>query len=134
MRLTFLSLTLLIPVINTFAIDDNHIKLDTVIVVANKIDSRGGVGVKKSIIDKVELNRNATRTLSELLQEGTSLQIKSMGQGAQSTISFRGTSSNHTQVLWNGISINSPQLGCFDFSQVPVYFLDRKRVVYGQCG
>ena len=62
MRLTFLSLTLLIPAINTFAIDDNHIKLDTVIVVANKIDSRGGVGVKKSIIDKVELNRNATRT------------------------------------------------------------------------
>ncbi len=131
MRLTFLSLTLLIPVINTFAIDDNHIKLDTVIVVANKIDSRGGVGVKKSIIDKVELNRNATRTLSELLQEGTSLQIKSMGQGAQSTISFRGTSSNHTQVLWNGISINSPQLGCFDFSQVPVYFIDNITLTHG---
>ena len=54
-----------------------------------------------------------------------------MGQGAQATVSFRGTSSNHTQVLWNGVSINSPQLGCFDFSQVPVYFMDQVSLTHG---
>ena len=54
-----------------------------------------------------------------------------MGQGAMATVSFRGTSSNHTQVLWNGISINSPQLGSFDFSQVPVYFIDNVSLIHG---
>ncbi|MGL4293044.1 MAG: TonB-dependent receptor plug domain-containing protein [Bacteroidales bacterium] len=110
---------------------EKHIRLDSVVVVAQKKDNRGGVGVRKTEVEKTEISRNATRSLSELLQEGTSLQIKSMGQGAQATVSFRGTSSSHTQVLWNGISINSPQLGCFDFSQVPVYFIDQVTLTHG---
>lgn len=108
-----------------------HVNLDTVMVVGQKVDNRGGVGVRKTQVDKGELKRNATRSLSELLLESTSLQIKSMGQGAQATVSFRGTSSNHTQVLWNGVSINSPQLGSFDFSQIPVYFVDEVTLVHG---
>ncbi len=88
-------------------------------------------GSVQSIISDTEIKRNVTRSLSELLLESTSIQIKSMGQGGVATASFRGTSSSHTKVLWNGISINSPQLGGFDFSQLPVYFTDKIVISHG---
>ncbi len=90
-----------------------------------------GVGSAVTVINKGEVERNISRTLSELLVEGSSLQIKSMGQGSLATISFRGTSSSHTKVLWNGIPLNPPQLGTFDFSQVPVYFTDGVALYHG---
>ncbi len=90
-----------------------------------------GVGSAVTVINKGEIERNVSRTLSELLLEGSSLQVKSLGQGSLATISFRGTSSSHTKVLWNGIALNPPQLGSFDFSQVPVYFTDGVALYHG---
>ncbi len=69
--------------------------------------------------------------MSELLNDNSVVNIKSMGQGALSTASFRGTSSSHTQVLWNGISLNSATLGSFDFSQIPIYFTDDITLYHG---
>ena len=106
----------LLLLLSLFASAQNnlHIFLDSANVVEKRIDNRAGIGVRKSMVDDTELQRQATRSLSELLTEGTALQIKSTGQGQQASVSFRGTSSSHTQVLWNGISVNSPQLGGFD--------------------
>ena len=107
------------------------VEFDTVEVVSDIKTNPSGKGVRRTIIDKVELSRSTTRSLSELLLESTGIQIKSMGQGALATASFRGTSSNHTQIMWGGISLNSPQLGNFDLSQVPVYFIDDISLTHG---
>lgn len=112
-------------------IPDKQIALEEVTVTANKIKNEGAKGAKVTHIQGAEISRNLTKSLSELLTESSSIYIKSMGQGAMATASFRGTSSSHTQVLWNGISINSPQMGSFDFSQVPIYFIDQASLTHG---
>lgn len=110
---------------------DKQIRLEEVTVTAQKIKSDEAIGAKVTQIEGSDITRNLTKSLSELLSESSSLYIKSMGQGAMATASFRGTSSSHTQVLWNGISINSPQMGSFDFSQVPIYFIDQASLTHG---
>ena len=111
--------------------EEEIIQLEEATVAGQKQESQAGIGSKITRISKAELKRNATRSLSELLLETTPIQIKSMGQGAMATASFRGTAASHTQVLWNGISINPPQLGSFDFSQVPIYFVDDIALYHG---
>ena len=99
------------------------VKLNQITVTAQKKDILNGVGVKSTFIEQDVIKSNMTKSLGELLLESTPLQIKSMGQGAMTTISIRGTSSAHTTVLWTGLSIHSPHLGTFDFSLVPVFFI-----------
>jgi vitamin B12 transporter len=44
--------------------------------------------------------------------------------GAAATVRFRGLSSDHTQMLWNGIPINSIALGTCDLSMMPAFLFD----------
>jgi iron complex outermembrane receptor protein len=82
-------------------------------------------------IDTLILSQNINLTLAELISNHTSLFIKNYGKSSISTISFRGTAASHTQVLWNGISVNSPMSGQFDFSQIPVFLIDEINILYG---
>lgn len=93
--------------------------------------AENNVGGRSSAINRGVLDVNRTQSLSELLSENSLVYMKSLGQGGLATSSFRGTSSNHTQVNWNGIPINSPMLGNFDFSQVPVLFTDEVTLYHG---
>ncbi|NOZ45602.1 MAG: TonB-dependent receptor [Chlorobi bacterium] len=89
------------------------------------------IGSKANKIDSVSLAQNVGNTLSELIMDHSPLFIKSYGYGALASASFRGTSANQTQVLWNGININSPMLGQTDFSLIPVLFVDEVLINYG---
>lgn len=110
-----------------------HGKIDTVLVQEKKTQKTGNAnsGSRVSIIEMAILNANRTKSLAELLADNSALYIKSLGQGALSTASFRGTSSAHTRVNWNGININPPMSSTFDFSQIPVFFIDNAELVYG---
>ncbi len=59
----------------------------------------------------------SSQRLSDVLTQYSSFYIKQYG--ALATPSFRGTSSEHTLVLWNGIPINSIANGLLDFSILP---------------
>ena len=48
-----------------------------------------------------------TRSLPELLEQNTATFIKEYGRGMLASIALRGTSAAHTQIVWNGIPINS---------------------------
>ncbi len=72
--------------------------------------------------------------LSAILSERSTIFIKSYGNGTLATPSFRGTSAQHTQVEWNGISLNSPMLGQTDFSTIPVAHFDGLEILYGAAG
>ncbi|TRZ74047.1 MAG: hypothetical protein D4R97_04540, partial [Bacteroidetes bacterium] len=68
-------------------------------------------GFKKVRIDSTILVQYLSADLSTILSQYSTVFVKSYGNGSLATPSFRGTSANHTQVEWNGISINSPMLG-----------------------
>lgn len=89
------------------------------------------IGSRVTQVNAQILEHSQTRSLSELLSDNTLVYIKSLGQGALATSSFRGTSANHTQVNWNGIRINPPMAGNFDFSQIPVFFADQVALYHG---
>lgn len=110
-----------------------HVDLDSVTIHGKRTNSsrENNVGSRVTSVSAQILEGNQTQSLSELLSNNTLVYIKSLGQGALATSSFRGTSSNHTQVNWNGIRINPPMAGNFDFSQIPVFFTDEVTLYHG---
>ena len=106
------------------------LKIKTVEVYANKvIKEEAGRTITK--IDSVAMIKALTSNLSELIAQNTPIFIKEYGRGAMATASFRGTAPSHTQVSWNGITLNSPMLGMVDFSAIPVYFTDNVSLLHG---
>lgn len=89
------------------------------------------VGIVKSKIDSSILKASESESLSELLSENTPIFVKSDGRGASSRVSFRGTSAAHTDVFWNGISIQSPIDGEVDFSLIPMFLIDDISLLHG---
>ncbi len=88
-------------------------------------------GQKMQRVDSTTLLQFRFGLLTDLLQFNTPLAFKNYGPGQLATVSFRGTSANHTAVLWNGVDINQPNLGQTDFSTLPVAGFDRLLVQYG---
>ncbi len=88
-------------------------------------------GLKIQRIDSATLQQFRFQNISDLLAYHTPLAFKNYGPGQLNTVSFRGTSSMHTAVLWNGLNINQPNLGQTDFSTLPVAGFNRLSVQYG---
>lgn len=88
-------------------------------------------GIQRTTLDTTVLHQNVALSMSDVLTQHSSLFIKSYGRATESTAEFRGTSPSHTQVLWNGLKINSPMLGTVDFSTIPAYFVDEANLLHG---
>ena len=106
------------------------ISLSTVTVRATAPE-RFLAGQKLQRIDSVTLRQFRFQNLSDLLSMNSPLIFKNYGPGQLSTVSFRGTSPNHTAVLWNGVNVNQPMTGQTDFSTLPTVGFDQVSVQYG---
>lgn len=91
-------------------------------------------GFKRVKLDSIILMNNINGDLSGILSQYSTIFIKSYGNGNLSTPSFRGTTAHHTQVEWNGITLNSPMLGQLDLSQIPVSQFNGVEILYGAAG
>jgi iron complex outermembrane receptor protein len=89
------------------------------------------IGVEKTRIDSAMLHQNISLSMADILAFNSSVFVKNSGRATLSTVSFRGTSSAHTQVLWNGLRINSPMLGMTDFSMIPSFLVDKATLLHG---
>ncbi len=83
-------------------------------------------------LDSLAMRTSANLPLSDALANHTPMFIKNYGTGALATPAFRGTSASHTQVLWNGVNINTATLGQMDFSLIPAGFADRITLIHGE--
>jgi iron complex outermembrane receptor protein len=88
-------------------------------------------GLKITRPDSLQLVSFLSTDLSELLSDYSPVFIKSYGRGSSATASFRGTAATHTQVLWNGMNLNSPMRGLADLSLLPVFFTDEVYLLHG---
>lgn len=88
-------------------------------------------GIEKTVLDTAVLHDNIAYSMADILGKNSTLFIKSYGRATESTAEFRGTSPSHTQVMWNGMKINSPMLGTVDFSYIPAYFVDETTLLHG---
>lgn len=106
-----------------------QLRIDTVTIMGKR--PFRDIGTTKTVLDTLILRESITNSLADILSQSTSIFIKSYGRGTMATASFRGSSPSHTQVLWNGMNINSPMLGQVDFSQIPSYFIDDMSLWHG---
>jgi outer membrane cobalamin receptor len=88
-------------------------------------------GLKITRPDSLAMISSLSSNLSELIAQHTPVFIKSYGRGSLATASFRGTSASHTQLVWNGITLNSPMRGSADLSLLPVMFVDNAWLLHG---
>ncbi len=88
-----------------------------------------GSKVQKS--DSLQLAILGQGTLSDYMQQNTTVYIKERGNKMMASVSFRGTGSSHTGVFWHGINLNSLTLGNADFNGFPLFLFDDVTVHYG---
>ncbi|MEX0982766.1 MAG: TonB-dependent receptor [Bacteroidales bacterium] len=112
-------------------ITDSIFSISEVAVTRSTMPLKEEAGMKRVTIDTLILQHQVHSDLSTLLAENTNIYIRDYGRGALATASFRGTAPSHTQVSWNGLSINSPMLGMVDFSLVPVFLIDELNIHHG---
>ncbi len=120
---------LILPFIGQSQMIFDTLDLVVVEIMSQKIEKTAGFTVVQ--VDSSTRADYLTQNLAELISSTTPVFVKSYGQGSLATTSFRGVSATHTQVLWNGVNINSPMPGQSDFSQIPVYFVDQVKLYFG---
>jgi iron complex outermembrane receptor protein len=74
------------------------------------------IGTQMDVIKNATFGEGSSSDLASLISRSSSVYIKQYG--ALATPSFRGTSSSHTLVLWNGVPLNSIANGLSDFSSI----------------
>ena len=104
--------------IQLYAQNDTTRVLDEVVITGMNL-SRFSSG---TIIQRTDLGTNGA--LAEIGNTST-IHFKNYGNQQLSTIAFRGTSANHTNVVWNGLQVNSASLGQTDFSVWPAFLTDQ---------
>lgn len=107
--------------------DTIHIR--EVRVLAGKKVEEAGLRITRP--DSMQRVSTLTSDLSALISEFSPVFIRSYGRGSTATASFRGTAASHTQVYWNGMSLNSPMRGMTDLSLLPVFFTDEVYLLHG---
>jgi iron complex outermembrane receptor protein len=88
-------------------------------------------GMKMLFLDSQILIQYQQQSLSQLLSQQVPVFVKSFGINSMATINFRGSSSAQSQVLWNGVPLNSATAGITDVSTLSVRNFDQISVVYG---
>lgn len=80
---------------------------------------------------KLDSNVLLSGTLGEKLSQHTTAYIRSAGPGNLASLSLRGTSSQQTAILWNGVDIRATGAGMIDFSLLPAILFDAAEVISG---
>lgn len=100
----------------TYAQDYNTLALDTISITDVRL---------QQYIDTVTTYKRSEKniqkqvaTVTEILQQHSTIHFKENGLGMVSSPSFRGTNASQTSIVWNGISINSPLTGQVDFNNL----------------
>ena len=93
--------------------------------------------VNKILIDKKQIEQSGATDIIDLLGYISGLEIKQNGQRGQlASLFLRGTNSNHTLVLMNGIPINdqSTTQGLHNFGQDFVQMIQQVEIYKGASG
>ena len=105
------------------------VRIEEIKVLAKRKVEEAGLKITRP--DSLAMAATLTTDLSDLISEYTPVFIKTYGSGSSATASFRGTAATHTQVLWNGMNLNSPMRGIADLSLLPVFFTDDVYLLHG---
>jgi vitamin B12 transporter len=108
---------------------------DTIVVTATRIPTpESQVASSITVVSAQDIAARQLETLPDLLQQVPGLNVvQTGGPGGQTSVFMRGTNSNHTKVLVDGIDVSDPSnpTGAFDFSQFLTADIERVEVLRG---
>src|SRR6187397_1615363 len=106
---------------------------DAIVVTAAATDeSKDATPATVTVISAPEIEARQATTVSELLRTVPGLALAQSGSAGHTTSLFtRGTDSNQTLVLWNGVPLNEPYIGGFDWGSFSTEGLERVEIVRG---
>ncbi len=106
---------------------------ESITVTANRApEGVDDVGSTVTVITADEIELSGSRWLSEVLEWAPGVNVaRSGGPGKVASSFVRGTNSNHTLVLINGVKVNSPTTGAFSFSNLAASQIERVEIVRG---
>jgi len=85
-----------------------------------------------TVITKDDIETSQASSVQELLQATAGLQlVNSGGAGKLTSLFMRGTESDHTLVLIDGIKVNSGSDGAAAIQLIPIEMIDRIEIVRG---
>jgi vitamin B12 transporter len=116
------------------ALSNSEAETQRIVVSATRIETPvNEIGSSVTLIPAEEIERNQRRTLPDVLQTVPGLNIvQTGGPGGKTSVFMRGSNSNHTKVIIDGIDANDPsQDGVFDFGQVLTSDIERVEVLRG---
>ena len=108
-------------------------ELDEVVVTATRtpialVDSVAPV----QVIDREQIERSQARSLPELLRGRAGIDLHNQGgPGKLTTLSIRGTETDHVLVLVDGVRMGTASAGLVMFHDLPVDQIDRIEIVRG---
>jgi len=132
LRILTTALALSLPSV-AFAQSEDATDLDRVIVTG----TRTAVTVDQSlsavdVIDRDEIERSQAHSLPQLLRGRAGINLVNQGGlGKLTTLFLRGTESDHTLVLVDGVRIGSSTSGLTALQDIPVDSIDRIEIVRG---
>jgi len=108
--------------------------LEEVVVTATKTEEkRKDIANSVIIIDEMDIQESPAQSLGELLANELGLDWRTRGDygGAAQEVRIRGMNADGTQVLINGMVVNSPSLGSADVGKIPLNNIEKIEVVKG---
>ena len=115
------------PAVNRTVVQDH-----LVVTAALEETRQGDLPASVQVIDAAEIEARQATSIAELLATATGLHIVQSGSAGMATSLFsRGTESDHTSVLWNGVELNNPYFGGFDWAFMPAEGVERVEIVRG---
>jgi iron complex outermembrane receptor protein len=115
--------------------DEKAVKrMDEVVVTATKTEE-SIKEVPNSVIvkDSIDIEDTGAKTVGQLLSNEQGIDLRTRGDyaGATEEIHIRGMGADGTQVLVNGVVVNSPSLGSANLNGLPMNNIERVEVVKG---
>lgn len=92
------------------------------------------IGSSVTETDTLLYSLQRSRGLAQVLETESFISTRAYSPGGVANFSVRGTGSQHTQVVWEGIPINDPMLGQTDLSTISLSGVASVRVLYGSAG
>ncbi|MFA7684556.1 MAG: TonB-dependent receptor [Syntrophales bacterium] len=110
------------------------LQMEEVVVTATKIpEKRKDIPNAVIILDEEDIRKSGAKSIGQLLANEPGIDWRSYGNfgGAAQEIQIRGMRGNGTQVLVNGVNVNSPSLGLADVGKIPLNNIERIEVIKG---
>ncbi|RPI76631.1 MAG: TonB-dependent receptor, partial [Desulfobacteraceae bacterium] len=108
--------------------------LEEIVVTATKTkEKRKNIPSNVIVKDEQDIRESTTQGLGEILANEPGLDLRTYGDygGAAEALRIRGMSDHGTQVLVNGVSLNSPSLGQADLGGISLNNIERIEIVKG---